>query len=55
MSVTSARAKLISHLGLQRQAFAHPRFHAAVVITDRQRKSAGLCPQKNGTRMVFHG
>jgi hypothetical protein len=34
--VEDASAELFDHLGLQLQAFAHPRLHAAVMVTNRQ-------------------
>ena len=34
--IENARAKLLRHLSLQLQAFAHPHFDTTVVITNRQ-------------------
>jgi hypothetical protein len=33
--IKDAGAKLLRHLSLQLQAFAHPRFDTAVMVTDR--------------------
>jgi hypothetical protein len=40
--VKNARPELLRHLGLQLQAFAHPHFHATVVVAHRQVHSARL-------------
>ena len=40
--IEHAGAELLRHLGLQLQALAHARFHAAVVVTHRQSMHASL-------------
>jgi len=49
--VKDASAELLGHFRLQLQAFAHPRFHSAVVVTHRQLNATGLRPQQNFARM----
>ena len=49
--VEHAGAEFLGHLGLQRQALAHPRLDAAVVVADRQRDGAGLGAEEDLARM----
>jgi len=41
--IKNASAKLLRHVGLQLQAFEHPRVNAAVVVTHRKLNACGLC------------
>jgi hypothetical protein len=50
--IKNAGAELLRHLGLQLQAFAHPRFDTAVMVTNRQLDASGLCSQQNVARMA---
>ena len=49
--IEHAHAKLLVHLGLQLQAFAHACFHAAVVIANRQLHRARLGVLQHIARM----
>jgi hypothetical protein len=50
--IEDAGTELLRHLGLQLQAFAHPRFDTAVVVTNRQQNATGLRTQQNVARMA---
>ena len=50
--IKNAGAEFLRHLGLQLQAFAHPRFDTAVMVTNRQRHATGLRTQQNVARMT---
>ncbi|GLS13716.1 hypothetical protein GCM10007935_11460 [Hydrogenophaga electricum] len=52
--IEDASAELGTQLGLQLQAFLHPRLDTAVVVADRQCKRTGLGPSKNVARVRFH-
>jgi len=52
--VKDASTELLTHLGLQLQAFAHARLDAAVVVAHRQNAGSGLSAKKNVAR-VLHG
>ena len=49
--IKHAGAKLLRHLGLQLQAFAHPHFDTAVMVTDGQLKARSLGTQQHIARM----
>jgi hypothetical protein len=52
--IKDASAKLLQQLGLQTQAFAHPRLHSAVMVTDRQDAGCSLRTEQDVARMK-HG
>ena len=50
--IEHAHAKLLLHLSLQLQAFAHARFDTAVVIANRQHHRTRLCALQHIARML---
>jgi hypothetical protein len=50
--IKNADSELLGHLSLQLQAFAHPRFDTAVMVTNRQQNACGLRTQQDVARMV---
>ena len=53
--IEHAGAELIHHLGLQLQALAHARFHAAVVIADGQVQGTALRIEQHLGRVCARG
>ena len=50
--IKNASSKLLRHVGLQLQAFEHPRVNAAVMVTHRKLNACGLCTQQDVARMA---
>ena len=50
--IKHTHTKLLLHLGLQLQAFAHALFNAAVVVADRQHHRTRLCALQHITRVL---